>query len=344
MASEYSASVVKLHAGYLRQGCVHRARFLRPGRERLRILSPSVELRDLLRASLRRADWPHSLIQTFGDHGLFNRSEFRQAAFHQVAREFLHFQPEELACVQQAIRTTLTAWLLTDRIDRLPAEEQLDALLMARRTLSPDESEPDDVRKAWCQGMARLAQLYRDQYLWDQAWEAAEAWANAAPDGWPLDWLDFWQQVELCRILESGAQYGLVAQIMRPLVETLSRFADTAPDETTLRDLSVACNELGDSEVAEGRREAALEAFRRGLEISERLVEHFGETPQSLRDLFVSLAKVGDVDVAEGRREAALEAFRRGLEISSARWRMLRFRLASLWRSPGRAVPESRHC
>jgi hypothetical protein len=28
--------------------------------------------------------------------------------------------------------------------------------------------------------MDRLAQLYCDQYLWDQAWEVAEAWAQAA--------------------------------------------------------------------------------------------------------------------------------------------------------------------
>lgn len=137
-----------------------------------------------LRGALRRADQPASMIQTFGDPGSFTRSEFRQAAFHKVAHDFLHFDATELACVQRAIRDTLTAWLLTDRVSLLPAEEQLDALLMARRTLTPEPSAPEDVRKAWCRGMARLAQLYRDQYLWDQAsvvdWKSANVSSSAS--------------------------------------------------------------------------------------------------------------------------------------------------------------------
>ena len=69
-------------------------------------------------------------------------------------------------------------------------------------------------------------------------------------------------------------------------------------------------------ELAEGRREEALSAYRRGLEIRERIVNHFGETPESLRDLSVSLDRVGDVELVEGRREEALSAYRRSLEIS----------------------------
>jgi len=196
-----------------------------------------------LREALRQADSPHSLIQTFGDPGTFNRSEFRQAAFHKVAHEFLKFHPDELDCVQQAIRDSLSAWLLTGRVDQLPQEERLDALLMARRSLSPADDEPENIRQAWCQGMVRLAQLYQTQYLWDQAWGVAEAWAQAAPNGWPIEWLAFWPQVELCRILRSGREYRLAGQIMRPLVQSLTRFADTAPDQPTLQDLSVSLNE-----------------------------------------------------------------------------------------------------
>ena len=135
------------------------------------------------------------------------------------------------------------------------------------------------------------------------------------PDGWPLDFLAFWPQVELCRILESETKYRLVIQIMGPLVKTLSQLVNTAQDGTTLRDLSTACCELGEFEMADGRREAALQVFRRGHEISERIVEHFGETTQSLRDVSVSVHKVGDVDMAGGRRDAALPAFQRGLDI-----------------------------
>ena len=55
---------------------------------------------------------------------------------------------------------------------------------------------------------------------------------------------------------------------------------------------------------------------RRGLEISERLLETFGETPEALRDVSVSLNKVGDVELALGERERRWRPTRRGLEIS----------------------------
>ncbi len=267
---------------------------------------------DDLRGSLRRARVPYSVVELLGDPGRFNRSEFRQAVYQEVARDFLHCRSGELACVQRAIRQTLVDWLVTDDpkqtppIDLLPEAERLDALVMARHSLSPDATEPEPVRIGWCRAMHRLALIYRDQFAWHQAWEVVEAWAQAAPDGWPLDWLAFIPQAELCRILRSGAEYRLAAQIMRPIAETLGRSVDTDTERTTLRDLSVALDELGDSELREGRREAALAAFRRGLEISERIVTHFGETTESLSDVVVSRFKLAQAEPEQAREHLTL--------------------------------------
>ena len=73
---------------------------------------------------------------------------------------------------------------------------------------------------------------------------------------------------------------------------------------------------FGDVERALGDRESALGAYRRGLEISERLVAEYGETPEALRDVSVSLDASAMSSVALGDRESALGAYRRGLEIS----------------------------
>ncbi len=260
---------------------------------------------DSIRNSLRRAQRPYSQIELLGDHGRFNRSEFRQAVFQEVANEYLHRRKTERENVQHVIRETLSQWLTSGEIDNLPSAERLDALLMARHNLSAASSEPEHIRRAWCWAMYRLAILYRDQFLWDQAWATAEEWAEAAPSGWALDWIAARQQNEIAMLLIEGCRFDLAHQMFEPILVEHERQAADEPNQFSLRDLSVSLGLVGEIATTHGRVEEAGQMYRRGLEISEKIVAQFGETPQSLRDLSVSLGRVGDIATTHGRVEEA---------------------------------------
>ena len=83
-----------------------------------------------------------------------------------------------------------------------------------------------------------------------------------------------------------------------------------------LRDLTLSLDRIGDVELAQGDREAAVIRYRKSLGICQRIVKQFGESSQSLTDLTCSLNSVGDVELAQGDREAALKRYRKSLEIS----------------------------
>ena len=59
-----------------------------------------------LHLALRKGETPHCFIQLDHDSGRFNRGEFRQAAFHHVAAEYLAFDPVELEGVRAAKAAT----------------------------------------------------------------------------------------------------------------------------------------------------------------------------------------------------------------------------------------------
>ena len=267
-----------------------------------------------LREALHKGETPHCFVQLDHDGGRFNRGEFRQAAFHHIAAEYLAFDASELAGVQLAVRDTLVEWLGDEAIDSLPAVEQRDALLTARCLLRPVPNSPSTLWCAWALALVRLSRVYAREFLWEQAWETAEAFADARPSAWGLDLVTMWDQIEIIDRLSHARDYRRAQLLARPLL--LSLESRSATDQQGLRDLSVSLNKVGDVERALGDRKAALSAYRRGLEISERISREYGETPESLRDLSVSLDRVGDVERALGDREAALSAYRRGLEIS----------------------------
>ena len=76
-----------------------------------------------------------------------------------------------------------------------------------------------------------------------------------------------------------------------------------------------AWTELGDVLVVVGDLPAALDAFRQGMAIRERLVRQDQGNAQWQRDLSISHDRVGDVLVAQGDLPAALDAFRQGMAI-----------------------------
>ena len=233
-----------------------------------------------------------------------------------MAKENLGFDENELMAVESALREVLAAWLRGEPdnsgTDGLEPAELRDALAMCLRVFTPDQAE---TRGHWAIAMAQLAFIHASEYLWKQAHRLARDLADAAPSGWPLGQLPgFWQH-ELISLLLRMRDLRRAHRVAASYVAQSLPQSDGPASIEDLRRGSGALTLLGDIERALGERESALAAYRRGLEISERLLETFGETPEALRDVSVSLNKVGDVELALGERESALAAYRRGLEI-----------------------------
>ena len=268
-----------------------------------------------VRQAIREVERPHCFVQILGDRSRFNRAEFRQMAFHHVASEYLAYDTHELKVVRRAIRDTLASWLADGRIDDIPEEERLDALLMARSALSPALTAEAPNWPAWGNVLVRLVQLYRFDFLWDQALEVARTFADARSDGWPLADVAFWDQSELLDLLRTMCDYSRAGILARSLLTQAEDAAKSADGCNSLHQLHTVLTQLGDVEFAEGRRAESLAAYRRGLEISERFADGAGQTPESLDDMCASLQRIGDVELAEGRRAEAIAAFQRSLEI-----------------------------
>ncbi len=116
----------------------------------------------------------------------------------------------------------------------------------------------------------------------------------------------FWTHIELARLHALCGDLGAALDA----AETGYRVA------TDDRDCSVASNEIGDVQVAQGDLAAALKSFGAGLEIRERLAAQDPGHAGWQRDLSVSHDRIGDVQVAQGDLAAALKSFGAGLEIA----------------------------
>ena len=105
---------------------------------------------------------------------------------------------------------------------------------------------------------------------------------------------------------------------------------ETKPDQSALqRDLSVTFDRIGDVHLANADLGQALENYRKGLEIAQRLADREPANLLWQRDLSVSHDRVGEVLDRKGDWEGALESFRKGLAIAQTLCRCLRSRSAN---------------
>ena len=82
--------------------------------------------------------------------------------------------------------------------------------------------------------------------------------------------------------------------IAKKVLDLARQKASKEASQTTLRDLSVSLDNVGDTARRMGNLGEAEAAYGESLKIRRDLVERYGATPESLRDLSVSLNKVGD--------------------------------------------------
>ena len=266
-----------------------------------------------LRPALETAEDPHCFVQLFRDQGRFNLGEFRQSAFQHVARENLAFDAVESAAVDLALREVLTSWLrreLSDGgTDGIEPAERRDLLAMALRVFSPNESE---LRGSWAIAMAQMVRLQCSEYLWRPAYLLARDLADAAPGGWSLEELPGPWQFETISLLLKMRDLRRAHHMATSLVAQVACEPNSPVSPTEIDYGSAARALFGDVELALGAHDSALAAYRRGLEISERLIAEFGETPEALRDLMISQIKLASVSA----KSEAVDRLRRAWAIT----------------------------
>ncbi len=96
-------------------------------------------------------------------------------------------------------------------------------------------------------------------------------------------------------------------ELRETAVELARRLLTRTEDSKTLvRELFLSLNWLGNFHRHQGDRKSALAEYREQLEISERLVSHFGETPQSLWDIFCSRWRMAQAEPEQARKHLTL--------------------------------------
>ena len=116
-----------------------------------------------------------------------------------------------------------------------------------------------------------------------------------------------------CSELLAAGRPADAEQVAQQALSLARRRADTAPDSTTFRDLSVSLNNVGQVAQAQGEWAQAESVYRESLDLSRQLVERLGGTPEALRDLSISLNNVGRVAQAQGEWAQAESVYRESL-------------------------------
>jgi tetratricopeptide (TPR) repeat protein len=168
-------------------------------------------------------------------------------------------------------------------LDALAAGDMLPATDVLRRKVEDRLAVAGEARREAASAARQLGSMLK---LFDSA-GALKAFRQAAE----CDPEDFWTWIEIARLEQivgnlAGARQAAEAAL---LLET--------GDE---RSRSVAYNDVGDVQQAQGDLAAALTSYRASLAISERLAQADPGNAGWQRDLSVSQEKIGDVQQAQG--------------------------------------------
>jgi tetratricopeptide (TPR) repeat protein len=101
-------------------------------------------------------------------------------------------------------------------------------------------------------------------------------------------------------------------------VQALLEASPTAKPVALERDLSVACDRIGDMHAAKGELDLALACYRQSLQIAEEQAKRDSGRWVWQHDLSVSHDRIGDLLDKQGDPHGALEHFRKGLAIAKA--------------------------
>ena len=123
-----------------------------------------------------------------------------------------------------------------------------------------------------------------------------------------LHTLQTWDAIYLSRLYARSGNLNSAAAVVREALREAGGKVD--------RDRMVLLSQLGNVQRAQGDLAAALESYRSGLAIAEKLAASDPSNTGWQRDLSVSHERIGDVRQSQGDLAAALESYRSGLAIA----------------------------
>jgi tetratricopeptide (TPR) repeat protein len=270
---------------------------------------------------VERALWlgekPHALLRTLDDPDRFNRAEFRQAAFQEVARQYLDdtTSDDERQRIESAMRSTLARWLDEGRLlggaAALPPAERRDALEMSRRLFGSQAAKAvSSDRARYGRVLALLAALDASEFLWERALGWSREFVDVSPlTGWPLEDVPFWEQVAVFHFLLEMGDSTRARRLAKGIHENALARLNARTDQESLRNFSVALEIVGKLCLPGGDLTAIRAVFQKSLEIRRKILA------ESLRDLSVALHYVGKSALAAGDLATARAAFQEMLEI-----------------------------
>ena len=170
------------------------------------------------------------------------------------------------------------------RIIRKARDAGLAAAAAAVRTKNGDEQRT--VARLWADEKDKGRKTTTD---------VLAAWQEAAE----IDPSDFWQWIEITRLHQEAGDPTSAA-----------RTAQSATNSArTLRDRSVALDELAGIAVSQGRLDDARRAYDEYHDLARQLLASNPSSAQAKRDVSISLSMVGNVAVSQGRLDDAGRAY-----------------------------------
>jgi tetratricopeptide (TPR) repeat protein len=208
--------------------------------------------------------------------------------------------------IDQAIRS---ARAKLAQIDVAGALATIDAALEEDDSYQESlEAEAEMRRHRVAMGQARARGFFEKAFIQRTIFDHRGAIASLE-GGLDLDPVRVWRWIDLGderRVIGEGVKARLA-------YESALEAAVHSDDE---RDILVSHNRIGDVQVVQGERIAALASYHAGLVIAERLAQTDPDNTDRQRDLSISHDRIGDVQVAQGELVAALTSQRAGLVIA----------------------------
>ena len=226
-------------------------------------------------------------------------SRFDQFDFRRLAENFLIADGNQDQVVA-AINAALIQEILGDVMETLPREERMDLARIAIKQLEPGNGGNEEC--AWQRAALDLALQECQDRNWSTAVPLLVQLALQIAKSGTSTCLEFWPQIEGCRVLVAHGKATEASQWLDRIVTT------------DRRQRSVLLNEIGNSSRVRGDLNGALTRYEECVLIFQELAQELG-TPEARRDVSVSLDNVARILQARGDLNGALTRYEDSLEI-----------------------------
>jgi tetratricopeptide (TPR) repeat protein len=296
--------------------------------EKLKLLKDWKQTLNAKHTVAKFADWPRLAVQVAADIGNFllerqfgarltetaEAKGVSEAPLREVLKKLGEAEVTQAEIPDRLAKAADELLRLRTDLERLRNDRPEFAAIRARASALIDKGDFDAARSALNDGRQRARALREEASRTEAQFLAQEArvdrlqlnygaacgkFAEAAQ----LDPDNVWLWIELGDLWVTR---GSLAEARRAFLAACDAAVRSGAD----RDLAASLDRLGHLQVAQGDLAAALNSYRNGHTIIDRLAKSDPGNAGRRRDLSVSFNKIGDVQVAQGDLAGALNSYR----------------------------------